>query len=507
MQDPSNTSQNTTSTATRRPWWVRFLGLRPRPGCRIPIGLTLWGVVLWIGVFGTLGMMGFAEYSMQPDFCRSCHIMEPYYQAWHQSSHKGVPCVDCHFKPGIGNTLYGKFQASSQAVKYITQTYGSKPHAEVHDESCMREGCHEHRLLEGKVNWDVKTSRGDTVTIRFDHTPHLTQDRRGKQLRCVSCHSQIVQGQHLVVTLDTCFLCHFKGFKHGREDQTLGGCRACHDAPKEEIRMSTGMFKHADYIDRGVSCQNCHSDAITGDGAVPRQVCWTCHNQPKQISQFTDTALMHKAHVNEHKVECSSCHIQIVHNLNASVPMGGKRVIGNANQVIMDAGTCAQCHQQLHNGPLDLYRGSGGRGVPDMPSVMFRTQVDCIACHDFPMNTSDIVEVSGQTYRAALEACTKCHGKQYDGKLAEWKVAIDNDLDDAQGIADATAPLLKQIDKMPATEQLRLRQLFDDASHNIKLVRYGRGVHNMTYATALLHVAMDNCKQIQKTVQEKEPAA
>ena len=142
-----------------------------------------------------------------------------------------------------------------------------------------------------------------------------------------------------------------------------------------------------------------------------------------------------------------------------------------------------------------------------MPSVMFRTQVDCIACHDFPMNTSDISEVSGQTYRAAVEACTKCHGQQYDGKLAEWKVAIDKDLDDAQTIADATAPLLKQIDKLPAAEQLRLRQLYDDASHNIKLVRYGRGVHNMTYAIALLHVAMDNCKQIQKTVQGKEPAA
>ncbi|MBL4702875.1 NapC/NirT family cytochrome c [bacterium AH-315-I18] len=507
MDSKLNTPSDTPKTQATRPKWQRLLGIRRRPGCRIPITLTLWGVVLLGGICGVVGMIGFVEYSMQPDFCRSCHIMEPYYQAWHQSSHNKISCVKCHFEPGLANTIYGKFQASSQAVKYITKTYGSKPHAEVQDAACMREGCHTERLLKGKVNWDVKSSRDDIVTIRFDHTPHLTQDRRGKQLRCVSCHSQIVQGKHLVVTLDTCFLCHFKGFEHGREDNTLGGCRSCHDAPKEQIRMSTGMFKHADYIDRGVSCQNCHSDAISGDGAVPRQVCWTCHNQPSQIARFSETSLMHKAHVNEHKVECSSCHAQIIHNLAASSPTGGQRIIGNSKQVVMKAGTCAQCHEQLHSGALDLYRGTGGRGVPDMPSVMFRTQVDCIACHDFPEHANDIAQVSGQTFQAKQAACTKCHGQQYNDKLAQWLVAIEQNLTQAQEVVKQTAQLLKQISHMPATQQLELRQLYDDAQHNVKLVRIGRGVHNMTYAIALLHVAIDNCKTIQEAVDLKEPAS
>lgn len=499
MEPQENQPTASPLPAAQRPKWQRMLGIRRRPGKRIPLGLTLWGMVLFGAVFGVIGSIGFAEYSMQPDFCRSCHIMEPYYQAWHSSNHKDVPCVKCHFDPGVGNTLYGKFQASSQAIKYITHTYGSKPHAEVHDAACMRDGCHERRLLEGKVNWDVKSSRGDTVTIRFDHTPHLTQDRRGKQLRCVSCHSQIVQGQHIVVTLDTCFLCHFKGFKHGRDDQTLGGCRACHDAPKEKIRLSTGLFNHADFINRGVTCQNCHSDAITGDGAVPRQVCWTCHNQPAQIARYSETSFMHQAHVNEHKVECSSCHIQITHSLTAGAPAtsgGAGRVIGNANQVVMQAGSCAQCHEQLHSGSLDLYRGTGGRGVSDSPSVMFRTQVDCISCHDFPEHSSDMALVSGQTFRAAQAACTKCHGEQYKDKLAEWKVAIDKNLAEAQTAAKQAAESLKNIDALPAPKQLELRQLFDDAQHNIELVRIGRGVHNMTYATALLHVAIDNCEKI-----------
>src|SRR5579862_5165051 len=117
---PTPPSPVAPAIVARRPFWMRVMGVKRRPGKRIKLGLTKWGMVLALFVVMVSGMAGFAEYSMQPAFCQSCHIMEPYYQAWHQSTHKNVPCVDCHFEPGLNNTIYGKFQASSQAVKYIT---------------------------------------------------------------------------------------------------------------------------------------------------------------------------------------------------------------------------------------------------------------------------------------------------------------------------------------------------------------------------------------------------
>ena len=33
------------------------------------------------------------------------------------------------------------------------------------------------------------------------------------------------------------------------------------------------------------------------------------------------------------------------------------------------------------------------------------------------------------------------------------------------------------------------RQLLEDAQHNLDFVRYGKGIHNVTYATALLSKA------------------
>lgn len=468
---------------------MKVLGLRRRQGKYFKLIPNKWGWALIAFVVFVGGSAGFAEYSMKPDFCRSCHLMEPYYQAWHQSTHKNVACTDCHFEPGLENTIKGKFQASNQAVKYITSMYGSKPHAEIRDVSCMRSGCHEKRLLEGKVNWTVKTPNGNEITIKFDHTPHLKEERRGKQLRCVSCHSQIVQGQHLVVTLDTCFLCHMKGKEHGRNEKTVGGCTACHEAPKKEIRLATGIFNHDEYLKRGVTCNNCHSDSIKGDGVVNKQTCWTCHNKPEQIARYSDTAYLHQQHIMQSKVECSTCHIQIEHNLTA-----GAMKPPSATHSGFEAGSCSSCHEQLHGGPQELYRGSGGRGVPDMPSPMFRAQVDCIACHRTREQTDSVATVTGQTFKATQASCNYCHATKYDGVLDDWKKRVADQVARAE---TAYAKAKKYVSTANATgsEQLRLARLLDDADYNIRLVKLGHGVHNVAYSTALLNAAVEWCNQ------------
>lgn len=489
MDDNNATGQR------RRPLWQRLLGIRRRDRGRVRWVPTRWGVVLIVLVVGLTGMVGFAEYSMQPDFCRSCHLMEPYYQAWHESTHAAIPCADCHFEPGWRNTIKGKWEASSQAAKYITNTYGSKPHAEIRDVSCMREGCHEQRLLEGSVEWTVTSATGHPVTIHFDHTPHLNELRRGKKLRCVSCHSQMVQGKHIVVTLDTCFLCHFKGLEHGRNEQTLGGCDACHKAPKETIRLTTGDFRHADYIDRGATCENCHSETVSGDGRVPRQFCWTCHNKPEHLARYGDTKFMHDTHVTENKVECSSCHVQIVHNLVAALPDGEMATVNSAH-ALGESGGCGQCHDNLHDGAMLLYRGTGGRGVDDMPSAMFRAQVDCLGCHQTPANADAVAKFVGQSYRTKQPACDHCHGDDYRDRLDQWKQQMATHLAATEQLVNRAEQALAAEKQLEPERQLELQRLLDDAKHNASLVRYGRGVHNVTYATALLSVANQNAQRI-----------
>ena len=148
---------------------------------RARLRLVVQGFILLV-LLGGIGTVGFIEYSAQPSFCTNCHNMQPYYDSWATSTHNDVPCIRCHYAPGIKAEAMGKVQAANQVVKYVTGRYGTRPWAEIEDAACLRSGCHSTRKLEGELTF---------LGVRFDHRQHLTDLRRGKRLRCTSCHSQI----------------------------------------------------------------------------------------------------------------------------------------------------------------------------------------------------------------------------------------------------------------------------------------------------------------------------
>ena len=425
------------------------------------------GVVLLI-----VGSGVFLWQSSKSWFCNTCHIMKPYVESWKESTHgkKGVECVACHFPPGFGNAVSSKLKASAMLVAYITGTYDTAPFAEIQDASCMRPGCHEKRLLEGKV---------DYKGVHFDHKPHLTEMRRGKRLRCQTCHSQIVQGSHITVTESVCFTCHFKDLKHGRVEEPVGGCTGCHDVPAKPVKLATGAdYNHADYEKRKVACFKCHFDSVQGDGNVPKQVCQGCHKEPDRIAKYDDHEFMHKNHVTDHKVECFHCHSEIRHGRNLEPEKGEP--------------SCARCHEGRHDYTASLYRGTGARGVKDQPSAMAAARVQCIACHQIlgglPGHTPHA------TYEAGEKACTECHGNDVEGTLASWKEDAGAALKKATTEFEKAEAAAKALAAEPAKQQAA--RLLDDARHNLALVQYGKGVHNLDYAQAVLKAVRANAAKV-----------
>ena len=65
---------------------------------------------------------GAAVYTSRSEFCISCHIMEPYYVSWQESSHSHVACIKCHFPPGAVEKVRGKMLGLVQLLKYVTAT-------------------------------------------------------------------------------------------------------------------------------------------------------------------------------------------------------------------------------------------------------------------------------------------------------------------------------------------------------------------------------------------------
>ncbi|MFW6163683.1 MAG: NapC/NirT family cytochrome c [Planctomycetota bacterium] len=453
---------------------LRAIGIESADGGLFPIRLRrrFGGVVLGCVVLGVVGSGVFFWQSSKSWFCASCHLMEPYVASWRESRHgqEGVECVECHFPPGLKNAVAGKLQAASMLVAFLTGTYDTSVVAEIEDASCMRPGCHEERLLEGKVAFN---------DVHFDHKPHLTKLRRGKRLRCQTCHSQIVQGSHITVTESVCFTCHFKDHKHGRVEDPVGGCTGCHDVPEGPLKLVTGNeYDHADYAGRGVACYKCHFDSVQGDGRVPRQVCLGCHKEPEHLARYDDHQFMHRNHVTDHKVECFHCHTEIRHGSDPEPEPGEP--------------ACARCHEGKHDYTAQIYRGTGARGVEDAPSAMWAAKVQCIACHQILGGLPGHAPHS--TYEAGETSCIECHGEDVEGMLAMWKEEMATLVKESEtalaSAREAASSLETDQEKKEAARRL------DDAQHNLHLVRYGRGVHNLNYAMNVLEAVNEAAAEV-----------
>ena len=388
-----------------------------------------------------------AELSSTPSFCGSCHIMQPYFDSWVTSTHSEVPCVDCHIPPGITAEFRKKSEALSMVSRYFTGTYGTNPWTEIEDASCLR--CHEKRLLFGQEVYGG---------ILFDHAPHLTEMRRGKKLRCTSCHSQIVQGSHIAVTASTCVLCHFKGQEL---NQGTARCTLCHEIPRRVIERGTLRFDHSDVARFAMSCEGCHAGSVHGDGDVPQERCLTCHNQPARLSELENVDLIHQKHVSEHKVDCTNCHLEIQHGLQVEI-----------EEMAPD---CNTCHQRGHSPNHELYAGIGGRGVDPLPSAMYLAGIRCEGCHlALPGRTEE-------TRRADQISCMSCHGPKYGKIYAQWKTAVDERTQAMGRLIRESEPLFRR--NPPSA--------FQDALHNYRMVEEGHGIHNVAYSFQLLDASLD----------------
>lgn len=427
--------------------------------------------------YGILGIIGFAvlsylaaEYTSRPQFCISCHIMKPYFVSWQESHHKNVACVECHIPPGVTHEIRAKYQALGMVAKYFTQTYGSKPWAEIPDSACLREGCHQTRLLNGKV-----TAQLGDVKIVFDHTPHLTETRRGMKLRCTSCHSQIVQGEHITVTPSSCVLCHFKGLQ---QNQSVASCLGCHSGLDKVVEFQGVRVDHKEIIKQGISCERCHVDVVVGDGAVPKQRCYTCHDEAWKLDKYNDINLIHSNHVTKHSIDCLHCHVEIQHKINKMSP-----------SVAID---CQTCHPDHHVAQKEMYMGIGGKGThPQKMDPMFLAQVSCSGCHSKPHGD----EITNATMTAGKESCVSCHNDQYQAILSGWQNRLQ------LLVTELTDSLTRAKTEIKGNAQAKA--LLAEAEYNLRFVQYGKGVHNIQYAQELLESSQSQIEQALKLVKSK----
>ena len=424
----------------------------------------------------TLGMLtsGAAMYTSRSQFCVSCHIMEPYYVSWQESSHKDVACIKCHFPPGAGEKVRGKMLGLVQLLKYVTATAGPRLSAEISDASCLR--CHDTRLLAGRV---------DFHGVPFDHRPHLSDLRRGKRLRCTSCHSQIVQGAHMTVTTSTCFLCHFKD---GLFNEGLGTCTRCHQIPEGQFDLGGGVkFSHDLAYEHGVDCANCHGDLIRGNGDVPRERCTACHNREDDLKRIDDHVFMHQVHVTDHKVDCLECHLEIQHSLD-------RQRIEHA------AADCKACHPNQHGEQVRMLLGDGAKSISARHGGMAVAGISCPSCHQ----VKEISPTGTVLWRASTAICAECHDEGATERLRTRHEQLQGSL------ADVEAGLLRAGEAVGGaglneTQKAEITKRLSDLNDDLQFIRVGNSIHNMHYADSLIRAVVDKLSAICRELNIPEP--
>ena len=405
-------------------------------------------------------------------FCSSCHFMGPYFESWEESSHGQFECSKCHYPPkgGIFSKLGKKMEGLVMLGRYWTKLYvKSKPWAEIRDESCLQEGCHDKRLLEGKVMFK---------TVAFDHAVHFDDLKRGKKLQCTSCHSQIVQGEHITVTESSCFICHFKESEFYPQ---IDDCSHCHHR-EELISEETSRYNHSLVFDNEYTCSKCHSNTIMGDGTVPRENCYKCHMEQERLEKFADTDLMHEEHIANNKIECNQCHLDIQHKIFKDI------------ETIAD---CQACHTDTHKSQKILYAGEGGMGIPhSMPNIMLEKGLSCKGCHIFHEEKGGRI-VKSDTSTSTGEACESCHGKGFARIMRQWEASTEKKLSE---IRDIFTKARMEIRRSSGEKQKKAQSLIDQAAFNMDIVERGKGVHNVSYSQELLLVSYKKILEALKTI-------
>lgn len=380
-----------------------------------------------------VGVGGAEYYTSRPDFCGSCHVMDPYFGSWSKDIHGskvGVRCIDCHYAPGERMTIMAKFKGLSQVASYFSGRYGAgRPRAHVSDDSCLRSGCHGDRAFESKLIpigqprvetrmvGDRPTEVRRLPTVFFSHAKHLHVDEKLSETRGTADEAYA----KLKASLPTAALeringlalsvapspTRAEGLKKLVQELRLDETQAQHAQRLMELRHRETRLRQL----AGLNCSACHTYNAQGEShiKVDRQVCFTCHFNNETFNEGTGACL-----------KCHEPPSRAVFVHDRSNAKGDAAVLMDHQEIVQRGIDCASCHADVLRGHLP---GSGGVSARD-----------CKVCHDqdrflegFEARTIETVAQYHADHVAKQRAhCQDCHRTIEHGLLTTAPTAHES---------------------------------------------------------------------------------
>ena len=463
----------------------------------ISLGLVSAVVLIGITVYSV------ESYTARSDFCgTSCHIMKKPYVSWQNSKHgqEDIACVECHYAPGEKYSLNAKFKGLGQLFTYLsTDDKEVRKRTHVDDRSCLQSECHIREKFEEKK---LQFTEG----VSFTHKVHNEKKIPGQTLHCSSCHNhnkfvatEQAEEKHMEVAQESCFLCHFKDMPFAEE---RAECSMCHEIPNEsfmvlasmqnsagnsestkstEIDTDEKLLNHQSLEEKKVPCVSCHLQIVRGTGEVKQSKCLNCHgNQEKIMADWDEKRDAHKNHVTTQTADCFNCHDTIQH----------KTAPKSFNHIDAALADCRVCHAEPHLFQRQLLSGTGGHGIDEpYPIKHYDVNLNCTGCH-----THEALNKKGIPIKQANgDVCVDCHSEKEKASLEKWKSDIDDFLVEARELEAETLESIESYSGNDSDSTFKeAKAMLKNGQENLRIVNGGGGVHNKKFSVYLIDVAIEN---------------
>ncbi|MBS1817966.1 MAG: hypothetical protein JSU08_08560 [Acidobacteria bacterium] len=270
--------------------------------------------------------------------------------------HQKVDCAACHKQPPMRVAL----RADTCAACHVDVHRGT------FKQDCK--ACHNENGF-GKAPFDhaqtrfALTGKHEALTCEKCHTSPAAQptapaakrvaDFRGLSTTCVSCHTDVHQGQ-LGASCETCHTSasfRVSSFTHKSDPSFFAGqhasltCEKCHvpSAPRA-TRTDLPVALNVRYRDLPKACASCHEDAHLGQEPATCETCHTITSPKFAVPGFSHARTSFALTGKHETAACAVCHKRET----GQFPKGP----GTAIRFSGLAHECRSCHQDVHLGQL-----------------------------------------------------------------------------------------------------------------------------------------------------------
>ena len=322
--------------------------------------IVIIGVLLGVVVIGGVGAIGLWKYHELPQFCATCHIMDPYLESWqasdlgaHAHAVEDVTCLECH-EPTVQ-------QQVDELVVYVQGDFA----VPLEERQFQNEFCFDCHLPNEHTSYEQVIQ----LTAGLELNPH--DSHLVGEMECDTCHKMHKPSE------DYCAQCH------------------------EPVAMGAGW---ATEVTRTAEI----------DLWAPDMDCSVCHVMDPYFESLEDSSLLGYAH-SEEGLECLDCHeVEAVEQVHEEA-VAGERIPPK----IIDNVFCLDCHvpnehtsyEEIMERTKDYVIDEEEINPHDLHEGLEEPQTECRYCHQMHEKSPLMNGCYNSSchHEGTFESCTACH--------------------------------------------------------------------------------------------------